>query len=198
MPFKPKAPESNLKLQTGSSGKPAPLSNRIQKRIGGLPRKPFHSGDMGSPSSSTDVMASRLMQQVMEPDDVEYWEELEGNPPYKLDRIYIRENMTEELELLLREYIRENIKNSVMSAFEYELMEDEDLLNKNDEDDDEEEVEEMSVSGAVAGYSLPLGMEPEVPIGSEFKKDLYKRSKKKTTIPRWQPTADAFGGAKKV
>ena len=190
--FKPKAQKSPIDLQTNPSGRgvgvPAMGANMPRRRIGGLPRQPFHQGDGGSPSSSMDVQASQMMQNVSGPDDIEWWAEIDTDPPYEVWRDYIQDALEMPMtttEKLLREYIRECVKHSVLSAFEYELMrEDEDLLNK--DDDEEADVEEMSVSANVAGYTAPLGYTPSVPC-----------AKKKRKEP-WAATAAAFGGAKKM
>ena len=61
------------------------------RKSGMLPRKPFQSGDTGSPSTSFDVTASRMMQRTMSDDDIEYFDDVDFDPPYNLLRIYIAE-----------------------------------------------------------------------------------------------------------
>lgn len=188
--FKPKTQKSQIDLQTNPSGRgigvPAGGANTPRTKIGALPRAPFHQGDMGSPSASSDVMASKLMQNVMGPDDIEYWKDIENDPPYDVQQDYLQDSMNLKGKELLKAYISECVKRAVMSAFEYELVkEDEDLLNK--DDDEDADTAEASVVANVAGYTLPLGMKPTGAPGA----------KKKKKSPA-QAYADSFARAKKV
>ena len=180
--FKVKVQKSNIHRQASRSGRgvavPA-LSPR--KRLGALPRKPFMSGDMGSPSSSTDVTASRLMQRVMNDDDIEYYQQTHNNPPYNVQKTYRRSGggqamigaSVEKQDNVLREYIRSLI-------IEAKTEKDPKPEAEDDEEDSEKDVEEMSTASSVAGYTLPLGMS-----------NMSKKDRKNI----WKSYARAFGDA---
>ncbi len=125
------------------------------------------SGDMGSPNGGLGHIANQHMQTVINADDIEWWDEIENNPPYDVWRDYLRDDKNMDSLATLKEYIQ---------------------LVMEQEEDEEDEMNEFSGSGGVAGYTLPLGMQPRMPG--------QKRKKKKK--PAWKAAADAFGGAKKA
>jgi len=131
--FKPQHPAKDLVTTRSVYGQAVPAL-APPRRLGMPPKSPFRTGTTGSRSSSMDVTASQLMQQTMTDQDVEYYEELEGDKPYDILRTYIN-------EILLHETNTKNKNNGPKP-----------------EEDPEDEFDEASVAANVAGYTLPLGM----------------------------------------
>ena len=180
--FKVKTRKSNIHHQASRSGRGIGVPTLSpRKRLGALPRQSFLSGDTGSPSSSTDVTASRLMQQTMTDDDIEYYQKTHNNPPYKVQKFYRRggggapmlgagkENKDTNM---LREYIR----NLLIEEKAKKVAEP-----KKEDEDEEPDVDEASTTANIAGYILPLGAS-NYPI--KDRKEI------------WEPYAKAFANAK--
>lgn len=155
------------------------------------------SGDAGSPSSEFSVTASRLMQNVMGDDDIEYFASIADDPPYDTERIYAHGGVP----VTAQSYARSG------ALFPDDLdWRDDDVIDDASVDGIEEardairtvlrnplssrravlgDVQEVSGVAGIGGYTGPLGYAPRVP------------GRKKRARPRWAPTAMAFGCAKK-
>ena len=143
-----------------------------------------------------DVQASEMMQNTMEDDDLEFFWDVDFDPPYDVDRDYIAcgrlrayvkliiEKIDLEKKLKNAEDVKEKALDKVVSD-EEEAEEDEenaDVPQKEDDEEDKDDVEEASVTANVAGYTLPLGAS----------------NKRVGESPSWTHYARSFGRAKRV
>ncbi len=174
-----------------------PIVNKIQSNIGApnigggdspyslfpqsrLPIKTPQVGQSGDPSTSASMSYSRLSQQTMTDDDIEYWmgdpddpDDVGAtfDPPYQIRRFYTDYGTPDQQrfgENILRQFIKESIMDE-------------------DESYDESDIDEASSvgGGSIAGYIVPLGTDP-----------MHKFRKKNKK--HYEPTMRAFGGAKEV
>lgn len=85
----------------------------------------------------------------------------------------MNKELREYIRMLIAEVLAENPRVSTS-----QLVPDEGTKNKPDsEKDEEDELEEFSGVGAIAGYTLPLGMPPSFPVSGTKKRVRHKRKK---------------------
>lgn len=186
-------------VRTSPSGRgvavPAHAPGKYQQDYPILPIPFGITGARGMPSTEFSVNASRLMQNVMGPDDIAYYKATHADAPYDVERTYSHGGGTLTA-------MAGHASGDVHWALGDDDEEDDDTLTKealqtyiglvlselHDRDpiDDEEETDESSGAGAVAGYTAPLGMTPTVP------------GAKKKRQPAWSVTGRAWGNAKRV
>ena len=94
-----KIPSSDGPQRSGR-GVAVPAFSPQPNHFGRLQRPPFMAGNAGSPSSSTDVTASQIMQTTFNDEDIEDYKRYADDAPYDTERTYIEDS-------LLRTYIRQ-------------------------------------------------------------------------------------------